>query len=85
MPILLRILVIIAIIVALLVLIAAYDGLFQKNNAVKAAYPLLGRFRYIFHELRPLMRQYFGDDDSFAPRAIIDRILHVSEGKSGYF
>ena len=31
------------------------------------------------------MRQYFGDDDSFAPRAIIDWILHVADGKTGYF
>lgn len=85
MPILLRILAIIAVIVALLVMLAAYDGLFQKNNAVKSAFPLVGRFRYFFHELRPLMRQYFGDDDAFAPRAVIDWILHVSSWKSGYF
>lgn len=31
------------------------------------------------------MRQYFGDDDAFAPRAVIDWILHVADGKSGYF
>ncbi len=85
MPILLRMLVIVAWIIALLVLIAAYDGLFQKENAVKASFPLLGRFRYVFHELRPLFRQYFWDDDAFTPRAIIDWILHVAKGKSGYF
>ena len=65
--------------------IALFDFFFQTWNAVKSSYPLLWRFRYFFHELRPLFRQYFADDDSFVPRSIIDRILHVSEGKSGYF
>jgi hypothetical protein len=65
-----------------IVLIAIYDGLFQKKNAVMSNFPFLGRFRYLFHELRPLMRQYFGDDDAFAPRSIIDRVLQVSKGQS---
>jgi len=41
--------------------------------------------RYVFHELRPFFRQYFGDDNSFAPRKIIDWILDVANGRSGYF
>lgn len=68
-----------------LFLVVLYDGLFQKKNAVMSNFPLLGRFRYLFHELRPLFRQYFSDDDSFVPRSIIDWILNVSKGKSGYF
>ncbi|MDA1209089.1 MAG: glutamate synthase-related protein [bacterium] len=37
------------------------------------------------HHLRPLFRQYFGDDDSFTPRIVIDWILSVAAGKTGYF
>lgn len=69
----------------IILIITIYDALFQTWNAVKSSYPLLWRFRYFFHELRPLFRQYFSDDDSFVPRSIIDRILNVSEWKSGYF
>lgn len=71
-------------ILALLILIALFDRLFSKN-LVKANFPLVGRFRYIFHELRPFFRQYFGDDNAWAPRIIIDWILNVSEGRTGYF
>ena len=69
----------------IIILIALYDALFQKDNAVKSSYPFVWRFRYFFHELRPLFRQYFSDDDAFVPRSVIDRILHVSAWKSWYF
>lgn len=85
MPFLLRVLLVVAIIVGVLVLVSLYDRLFQDHNAIKANFPLVGRFRYVFHELRPLFRQYFGDDNAFAPRIIIDWILHTAEGKKGYF
>ncbi len=62
-----------------------YDRYLQRRNLVKANFPLVGRFRYLFHELRPFFRQYFGDDDAWSPRIIIDWILNVSEGRTGYF
>ncbi len=65
--------------------VVVYDYFFQKDNAVKSNYPWVGRFRYLFHELRPLLRQYFWDDNAFTPRVVIDRILHVSSWKSWYF
>ncbi|MDF2379278.1 MAG: FMN-binding glutamate synthase family protein [Candidatus Gracilibacteria bacterium] len=70
---------------SILVFALIYDRFFQRKNLVIANFPLVGRFRYLFHELRPLFRQYFGDDDSWVPRIIIDWILSVSEGKTGYF
>jgi len=76
--------VIVLVIVSAISLIAIYDRLFQKN-LVKANFPFVGRFRYLFHELRPFFRQYFGDDNAWAPRIIIDWILAVSEGRTGYF
>ena len=78
-------LIILLVIVALIILVAIYDKFIQKNNLVKANFPVIGRFRYFFHELRPFFRQYFGDDNAFAPRSIIDWIINVSNGKSGYF
>jgi glutamate synthase domain-containing protein 2 len=67
------------------IILFIYDKFFQKKNLVMANFPVVGRFRYVAHELRPFFRQYFGDDDSFSPRIIIDWIIHVASGKNGYF
>lgn len=72
-------------IISLLTILFIYDRFIQKTNIVKARFPIIGRFRYLAHELRPFFRQYFGDDDSFTPRIIIDWILQVSKGKPGHF
>ncbi len=69
----------------LLLLLFIYERFFQTKNIVRSSFPLLGNFRYFFHELRPFFRQYFGDDNAFAPREIIEWILNVSSGKTGYF
>jgi glutamate synthase domain-containing protein 2 len=71
--------------IVLSLLVVVYDRFFQRKNLVMANFPLLGRMRYFFHELRPFFRQYFGDDNAWAPRIIIDWVLSVSEGKTGYF
>ncbi len=72
------------IIALLLILLALYDRFFSKNLII-SNFPAAGRMRYVFHELRPFFRQYFGDDNAWAPRIIIDWILSVSEGRTGYF
>lgn len=71
--------------IGILLLVALYDRFFQRKNLVMANFPLIGRMRYVFHELRPFFRQYFGDDNAWAPRIIIDWVLDVSEGRTGYF
>lgn len=73
-----------AIILAIITL-AIYDRFFQTKNLVIANFPVIGRFRYLAHELRPFVRQYFFDDNEFVNRLVIDWILHVSSGKTGYF
>lgn len=82
-------LLVVGIVLGALVLLALvvfiYDRYFQRKNLVLSNFPLLGRMRYVMHELRPFFRQYFGDDNAFAPRIVIDWILQVSNGKSGYF
>ncbi|PCI25144.1 FMN-binding glutamate synthase family protein [Candidatus Peregrinibacteria bacterium] len=82
---LLLVLGLVAIMIILVIAITIYDRFFQTKNVLLGNFPFLGRFRYLFHELRPFFRQYFGDDNAFAPRIIIDWILNVSNGKSGYF
>lgn len=76
--------IIIAIIVAI-ILLAIYDRFFQTKNLVIANFPVIGRFRYVAHELRPFVRQYFLDDNDFVNRVVIDWILHTASGKTGYF
>jgi len=75
----------IGLIILLLSLLFIYDRFIQKHNIVIAQFPVLGRMRYVFHELRPFFRQYFGDDNAFTPRIIIDWILAVSQWASWYF
>lgn len=69
----------------LIVGVAIYDRFFQTENIIKARYPFLGRGRYLAHHLRAFVRQYFFDDNDFTNRLVIDWILQVSSGKSGYF
>ena len=78
-------LLIIWVIIILWIIIIIYDLFFQKDYAIKANFPWVWRFRYFFHELRPFFRQYFWDDDAFAPRIIVDWIRNVAEWKSWYF
>jgi glutamate synthase domain-containing protein 2 len=68
-----------------LLFIYIYDKHIQKKNIVLINYPIVGHFRYFFHHIRPFFRQYFGDDNNYLPRRIIDWILQVSQGGSGNF
>lgn len=79
------ILVVVGVLLATGLLLFVYDRYIQKRNIIKTNFPVVGRFRYLFHELRPFFRQYFGDDNSWVPRVIVDWILNVSHGKTGYF
>lgn len=73
------------IVISVLVWIAIYDRYFQTKNLVYWNFPLVWRFRYVAHELRPFVRQYFLDDNDFTNRLVIDWILNVSAWKTGYF
>jgi glutamate synthase domain-containing protein 2 len=77
--------ILIIIIVTAILILAIYDRFFQTKNLVIANFPVIGRFRYLAHELRPFVRQYFLDDNDFVNRLVIDWILNVSAGKTGYF
>lgn len=81
----LRLWIVLGIILVPILIVTISDAFFQNSNAIKSNFPLLGNFRYFFHELRPFFRQYFGDDDSFTSRSIIEWILDSAKGKKGYF
>ena len=66
-------------------IVAIYDRYFQTQNLVLANYPLIWRLRYLGHEMRPFIRQYFLDDNEFVNRIVIEWILNVASGKTGYF
>ena len=76
---------ILTIIVSICVLVALYDRFFQTSNLVYANFPLIGRMRYLMHEVRPFIRQYFLDDNDFVNRVAIDWILNAAVWRSGYF
>ena len=75
----------ILILFAVAIIIAIYDRYFQTKNLVLANYPLIWRFRYLGHELRPFIRQYFLDDNDFVNRIAIEWILNVASWKTWYF
>lgn len=78
-------LIIFLIILFVLLSLFIFDRYLQRKNLVLANFPIIGRARYFAHELRPFFRQYFGDDNEFAPRSVVDWILNVASGKTGYF
>lgn len=41
-----------------------FSDYFQKSQAVKRNFPLLGRFRYLFEMIRPEIQQYFIEDNT---------------------
>ena len=73
------------IILSIIILVTIYDRFFQTKNLVLVNYPLIWRFRYLGHKLRPFIRQYFLDDNDFVNRLAIEWILNVSEWKTWYF
>lgn len=45
-------------------LILGYQDFFQKSQAIRRNFPLLGRFRYLFEAIRPEINQYFVESNS---------------------
>lgn len=49
--------------IILILTIMGYIDMFQEKQAIRRIYPLVGRLRYVFEELRPKMYQYFIESD----------------------
>ncbi|NUN52830.1 MAG: FMN-binding glutamate synthase family protein, partial [Planctomycetaceae bacterium] len=52
------------VIVALLGAVAFYDVFIQKKHTLKHNFPVIARFRYLFEELGPPLRQYIVAKDT---------------------
>lgn len=46
------------------VIVLGYYDYFQRKHTLMSNYPVLGRFRWLFEELRPKMYQYFVESDT---------------------
>ena len=61
------------VIVAPLIFMGVQDML-QTKQSIKRNFPLLGRLRYVFEDMRPKIQQYFVENDTDgAPINRIDR------------
>lgn len=69
------------IIVGPLIYMGIYD-MTQKKQSLKRNFPLLGRLRYVFEDLRPKIQQYFVESDTDgAPINRIDRSVIYQRAK----
>lgn len=59
-----------------------YADMFQTKQSLKRNFPLLGRLRYVFEDLRPKIQQYFVESDTDgAPINRIDRSVIYQRAK----
>ena len=64
------------------VLYMGYADMFQTKQSLKRNFPLLGRLRYVFEDLRPKIQQYFVESDTDgAPINRIDRSVIYQRAK----
>src|SRR5690554_4950930 len=48
----------------LVLTIIGYQDMYQKRHTIRRVFPLVGRLRYVFEDLRPKMYQYFIESDT---------------------
>jgi len=77
---LLKILFIIAVIMALFMII--HDRFVQRENQLLINYPLIGRLRYFFYMIRDPMRQYFGDEKFYESFDKVRWVYNAAEGRA---
>lgn len=59
-----------------------FADIFQTHQSIRRNFPLLGRLRYVFEELRPKIQQYFVESDTDgAPINRIDRSVIYQRAK----
>ena len=68
----------------LLFLFIFYDKFIQRKHQLLINYPVIGRMRYLFEELREPFRQYFADENFYESRDKVDWVYNASNNKSNY-
>jgi len=61
-----------------------YDKYVQRNHSLLINYPIIGRLRYLFEELREPLRQYFADESFYASRDKIEWVYKAAKDVPNY-
>ncbi|MGI6723272.1 MAG: glutamate synthase-related protein [Arcobacteraceae bacterium] len=61
-----------------------YDKYIQRKHQLLKAYPIIGRFRYFFEELREPLRQYFGDEKFYESKDKLDWVYKAAKDLPNY-
>jgi len=61
-----------------------YDKYVQRNHSLLINYPIIGRMRYLFEELREPLRQYFADESFYASRDKIEWVYKAAKDVPNY-
>lgn len=70
--------------VVVLILWFIYDKYVQREHQLLVNYPIIGRMRYFFEELREPFRQYFGDEKFYESKDKLDWVYKASQDKANY-
>src|SRR6187549_2181311 len=63
-------------------IVMGVQDIVQKKQSIKRNFPLLGRLRYVFEDMRPKIQQYFVESDTDgAPINRIDRSVIYQRAK----
>lgn len=72
------------IIVLILILWFVYDKYIQRSHQLLKNYPVIGRLRYVFEELREPLRQYFGDEKFYESKDKLDWVYKAAKDLPNY-
>jgi len=61
-----------------------YDKYVQRKHALLINYPVIGRFRYLFENLREPLRQYFADETFYESKDKVDWVYTAAKDKPNY-
>ena len=61
-----------------------YDKYVQREHQLLVNYPIIGRLRYFFEEVREPFRQYFGDENFYESKDKLDWVYKASRDVPNY-
>lgn len=70
--------------VVILFLWFVYDKYIQRSHQLLKNYPVIGRLRYLFEELREPLRQYFGDEKFYESKDKLDWVYKAARDLPNY-
>ena len=61
-----------------------HDKYVQREHQLLVNYPIIGRLRYLFEEIREPFRQYFGDEKFYESKDKLDWVYKASRDVPNY-